>query len=150
MSWKEIKDTPEDVSYWVSETELHTNISYAEPIHVELVSKDSARKGDLAQFDFHFIESVTSDIDNFLFQATAFIKNELLKDPESFGITDEEVIKYQDLSLPDFPVEFPHIVFFPDRKWLIRFSDTDFPKIEYGSGIGVFFKEYEIERFRIF
>lgn len=151
MAWKEVKEgTPTGVWYWVQQDELKTTIEYAEPIRIELISRDVVRKNDLNQFDHHFIESITNNIDKYLLEATATIKAELENDPSSFGITDDEVGKYQELSLSDFPVEFPNIVFFPDKAWLIRFADADFPKVSYGQGIGVFFKEYKITKIKIF
>ncbi|MBK5720515.1 hypothetical protein JGH11_06490 [Dysgonomonas sp. Marseille-P4677] len=151
MGWKEVKEgIPTGVWYWIREDELKTTITYAEPIRVELVSRDTIRKDDLNQFDLLFIESIISNIDKYLLEATASIKAELEVDPFSFGITDDEIGKYQELSLSDFPVEFPNIIFFPDKTWLIRFADADFPKVNYGAGIGVFFKENKITKVKIF
>lgn len=151
MNWKEVKDgTPTGVWYWVLQDELKTAIEYTEPLRVELISQDALQQNDLHQFDLHFIEQIIHDIDNYLLEAIAFIKNKLEDDPSSFGITEDEIGKYQDLSLSDFPVEFPNITFSTNKIWLIRFADADFPGITYGQGIGVFFDEYKITKIKIF
>lgn len=151
MKWKEEKEgNPPGIWYWVNQDELNTEIEYAEPIRVELISGDAQRGNDLNQFDFCFIDSIINNVDKYLLEATASIKTDLENNPTSFGITEDEVGKYQELSLPDFPVEFPSIVFFPDKTWLIRFADASFPNVNYGLGVGVSFEEYKIRGVKIF
>jgi hypothetical protein len=37
-------------------------------------------------------------------------------------------------------VEFPSVVFYDDKSWAIRFADADFPVINYGFGIIVYYQ----------
>ena len=146
MNWKEqIEGTPSSLRCWTLQNSVETDMEFGDEVGVYLIS-DNPKEGEPLQshnFDFDFIHSILSSLDTYYTKAIYHIKGELCKNPEQFGLSEEEANKKMNLETEDFCVEFPSVTFYDDGSWMIRFADADFPVINYGFGIIVFFDGLE-------
>ena len=159
MNWKEAINSGENGIYcWYLDEKIPTQFPYDE-IDVNLLSEDVVRKNDISQFDFQIIETILNKIDVYFAQAIEHIKDCIRKSPEQFRLTEEEidniqkyeskyfhipdnnVEQYLSVSVCEFPVSMPNVIFYSDKIWQIRFVDSVLPTVNYGHGIGVFFNE---------
>lgn len=157
MKWKEIIESGGNGIYcWYLDEKIPTQFPYEE-IEVHLISEDVTKKNDISQFDLRAIEILLNKIDLYFIQAIEYIKDCIKKSPEQFCFTEEEmenirkienpyfhipdnnVEQYCTVSVYEFPVYMPDVIFYPDKTWMIRFVESKLPTVNYGHGIGVFF-----------
>ena len=166
MKWRIVDSCGGNYYCWVLEDWVKTEFDFDE-LEINLFSEDS---GDMSQFDLAFIEETVSKLDYYFDKAIDYIKSELRSNPDQFKLTEDELAHIKELaannkyiSIPDnkveryanvpayeFPVNQPNVMFYPGELWLIRFAEADFPAVNYGHGIALFFnKEGEITDFEI-
>ena len=161
MNWKEITDLGENGIYcWYLDEKISTQFPY-DKIDVNLISIDAVRKDDISQFDFQTIETIVDKIDLYFAQAIEHIKDSIRRSPKQFRFTEEEmdnirkmaeenqyfhipdnnIEQYLSVSIYEFPVSMPNVIFYPDKTFMVRFVESGLPTVNYGHGIGIFFNE---------
>lgn len=142
MNWKkDLENTPSSISCWCLEQAVETELEFGEDVSIYLISEQPKISDNLEDysFNFDFIDAIISDLDSYYIKAINYIKEKLEKDSLQFGISHDKATEMIRLDTKEFPVEFPSVVFYDDNSWMIRFADADFPVINYGHGIAVFF-----------
>ena len=125
------KVATDDGFIWYAETELKSEI-FGQVLFC-LVSTDRADVNDETTL---LAERIASDIDRYVKEALAFLKDELRRG--CFLSKDE--LKLLDVSVCDLPFSSPQCTFYArDKQWLMRFAEGELDICE-PYGIGVIFE----------
>ena len=125
------KVATDDGFIWYGETELKSEIFGQ--IAFCLVSTDRADVNDETTL---LAERIASDIDRYIKEALAFLKDELRRG--RFLSKDE--VKLLDVPVCDLPFSSPQCTFYAgDKQWLMRFAEGELDICE-PYGIGVIFE----------
>ena len=117
---------------WYAETELKSEIFGQVPFC--LISANGADVDDETTL---LAERIASDIDRYVKEALAFLKDELRRG--RFLSKDE--LKLLDVSVCDLPFSSPQCTFYAgDKQWLMRFAEGTLDICE-PYGIGVIFED---------
>ena len=126
------KVATDDGFIWYGETELKSEIFGQ--IAFCLVSTDRADVNDETTL---LAERIASDIDRYIKEALAFLKDELRRG--RFLSKDE--VKLLDVPVCDLPFSSPQCTFYAgDKQWLMRFAEGELDICE-PYGIGVIFED---------
>ena len=142
-NWKETETNISNLFCWNYIEQTHSSF-LCENVSLVLVAQNTKEANDIRQFDFEYISQVADNIDVYIEKSIEEIKKKLEKNPDMFGITQEQVVAYLKFTNKDFPVSMPNITFFPDRTMYLQFYEADFPNIDYGLGIGINFENDNI------
>jgi hypothetical protein len=134
-NWKETKTYISNLFFWSYLGKINSTFLCEEVSFVMI-----AETNNIKQFDFDYISQVADNIDIYIENAIEGIKQELEKNPEIFGIEQEQVSDYLKLTNKDFPVSYSNITFYPKKEFYLQFYEANFPNAEYGFGIGVHFE----------
>ena len=134
-NWKETKTYISNLFFWSYLGKINSTFLCEEVSFVMI-----AETNNINQFDFDYISQVADNIDIYIENAIEGIKQELEKNPDMFGIEQEQVAGYLKLTNKDFPVSNSHITFYPKKEFYLQFYEANFPNAEYGLGIGVNFE----------
>ena len=125
------KVATDDGFIWYAETELKSEIFGQVPFC--LVSTDGAGANDETTL---LAERIASDIDRYIKEALAFLKDELRRG--RFLSKDE--LKLLDAPVCELPFSSPQCTFYArDKQWLMRFAEGELDICE-PYGIGVIFE----------
>ena len=126
------KVATDDGFIWYGETWLKSEIFGQ--VAFCLVSTDGAEADDETTL---LAERIASDIDRYIKEALAFLKDELRRG--RFLSKDE--LKLLDVSVCDLPFSSPQCTFYAgDKQWLMRFAEGELDICE-PYGIGVIFED---------
>lgn len=142
-NWRQEETRISDLYYWIYKLDIKFTFPYQETF-IELIADHEVKGEDITQFDFDFISDIIDNIDLYFEKAIIGIKGEIKKDPDSFGLSENEISIYEQMDTRNFPVNQPNIVFYRNAEWMIRFAEADFPTVDYGLGIGITFKKEAI------
>ena len=138
--WKEIATNISNLFMWSYLSEIHSEFLGTEASFV-LIADQTKKGNDIGQFDFQYISKVADHIDAYIEKSIEGIKLELAQNPDAFGIKKEQITDYLEIPNKEFPVSMPNFTFYPGKDIFLQFYEADFPKADYGFGIGVSFKE---------
>ena len=125
------KVATDDGFIWYAETGLKSE--FFGQVAFCLVSTDGADVDDETTL---LVERIASDIDRYIKESLAFLKDELRRG--RFLSKDE--IKLLDVSVCDLPFSAPQCTFYTrDKQWLMRFAEGELDICE-PYGIGVIFE----------
>ena len=125
------KVATDDGFIWYAETGLKSEIFGQ--VTFCLVSTDRADVDDETTL---LAERIASDIDQYVKEALAFLKDELRRG----RLLSKDELKLLDVPVCDLPFESPQCTFYAqDRKWLMRFAEGALDICE-PFGIGVIFE----------
>ena len=133
LKFGELKKVATDDGFiWYAETGLKSEIFDQVPFC--LVSTDRA---DVDNETTLLAEKIAQDIDRYVKEARAFLKDELRRG--CFLSKDE--LKLLDVSVCDLPFSSPQCTFYAgDKQWLMRFAEGELDICE-PYGIGVIFED---------
>ena len=125
------KVATDDGFIWYVETELKSEIFDQVPFC--LVSTDRADVDDETTL---LAERISQDIDRYIKEALAFLKDELRRG----RLLSKDEIKLLDVPVCDLPFSSPQCTFYAhDKQWLMRFAEGELDICE-PYGIGVIFE----------
>ena len=126
------KVATDDGFIWYAETELMSEIFGQVPFC--LVSTDRADVDDETTL---LAERIASDIDRYVKEALAFLKDELR---QKYQLSEDE-LRLLDVPVCELPFSSPQCTFYArDKQWLMRFADGELDICE-PYGIGVIFED---------
>ena len=139
-NWKETKTNISNLFYW-SYLGIINSSFLCEEVSFFLVAQNTKEANDIKQFDFNYISQIAENIDIYIEKAIEEVKKELERNPDMFGIKQEQIADYLKLTNKDFPVSVPNITFYTNKEMYLQFQEADFPNVDYGLGIGILFEK---------
>ena len=138
-NWKEMETHISNLFAWSYLGKINSSF-LCEEVSFVLIAQNTKEANDIKQFDFDYISQVADNIDVYIEKSIEGIKQELEKNPDIFGIKQEQVSDYLKFTNKDFPVSYSNITFYPKKEFYLQFYEANFPNAEYGHGIGVSFE----------
>ncbi len=112
---------PENNFLWTCDIDISNEI-FGEKIPIFIFTKEQRIPENLIDF----IETIVSDIDQYLEKSILFIKQTLTEQKEIYKITEDE-FNYLKLDINNFPIDLPELTFWEDTTdWMIRFAEGKF------------------------
>ena len=97
-NWKETETNISNLFCWSYLGEINSSF-LCEEVSFVLVAQNTKEANDIKQFNFDYISQVADNIDVYIEKAIEEIKKELGRNPDMFGIKQEQIADYLKFTL---------------------------------------------------
>lgn len=128
-----VEGVPEGLSVW-SGASVECGLDFSAPIDVMVILGEDE---DWDAIDTTTIEALPRDVDDLLRGVLGFVRDEVGRNPESFGLDPRSATAYAGEPPTGLGLDLPEITFHGDGTWFVRFAVADaFPAArELGLGV---------------